>query len=1043
MATLLQTLLMETLPAATDPILRSYIETVLPALEREFALATALGGSQEVHYQILSQLGDAYAQNKAQVWSSNPDQSLMVHVLNALLTAWNLTPYLSQSLSLSETEKRLLCLGITLHDYDKHCRSQCQQPPSALDVPAILQLCRELGKKLNFQGFWSDWQEYLPEIAFLAQNTQFKHGTNPTPANWPQFKIHDPRRLRLPVRHLLGFGDIAVHLQDPADIVTQTGGDRLREHLRFLGIQKKLVYHRLRDSLGILTNGIHNATVHFARELGWQPILFFAQGVVYLAPLDSETQLHSKIVVGTDAETRRRGDAEKMNVLPLNATGYETPDCAALQEFIWQQITQLLGSKMLGGDIGFKRDGKGLKIAPQTLELFAPADLIRQLPNVIEARVANVKSPATPKRLQKLSLSESEREFLNQGADIRADRIAEYLIITQKEFFSPRACLQSQKSDVGAKHLGDNSSVKPKLYNPNALPSDSLKTHPSSEYINWVLEALELQSKISPEQTQVQAGGVNYGWYQAAAHYVATHPSLTAQEVAEKLSELAENLATWAENSHLLPEHHSPTREIFYNYLTQYLEVAGWESQESAFQEELAAYTAAKTKAAKQPICSLSSGEFTSEDQLESVVLFKPQQYSNKNPLGGRQIKRGISKIWSLEMLLRQAIWSVPAGKLEQQQPIYLYIFPAYVYSPQTAAAIRLLVNDMKRTNLWEVRKHWLKAGMHHNGLQLLDWRKTDEPESGRYPGDRYGSQDLPFMATNYTTTRGKTLTDAWIEPAFLALALPLLLGVKVVATSSSVPIYHSDRDFTASVILDGPAGFWQLLNLPTTLRIQDFSKALERLLVVYSLHLDTRSNKRDARWQAFNGTVREVMTDVLNIFALANERLRKDKREATTEEIEQYWHYAQIWSAGEVGMQEKLKITQRLVQEYRKFYQVSMNDSSHAILLPLSKALEAILAVPENWDDEELIFQGAGQLQAALERQEVYKRPLIKDKSVPYETRQAQEFAAIHSFMTTCVKELFGVMCKSDRALLQENRNRIKSGAEFAYRWLALQERS
>jgi CRISPR-associated protein Csc3 len=28
----------------------------------------------------------------------------------------------------------------------------------------------------------------------------------------------------------------------------------------------------------------------------------------------------------------------------------------------------------------------------------------------------------------------------------------------------------------------------------------------------------------------------------------------------------------------------------------------------------------------------------------------------------------------------------------------------------------------------------------------------------------------------------------------------------------------------------------------------------------------------------------------------------------------------------------------------------------------------------------------------------------------------------------------------KSDRALLQENRNRIKSGAEFAYRWLALQ---
>ncbi|NES18907.1 MAG: DUF2079 domain-containing protein [Symploca sp. SIO3E6] len=38
---------------------------------------------------------------------------------------------------------------------------------------------------------------------------------------------------------------------------------------------------------------------------------------------------------------------------------------------------------------------------------------------------------------------------------------------------------QHPNPDVGAKHLGDNSSIKPKSYNPNALPSGSLKTHPS------------------------------------------------------------------------------------------------------------------------------------------------------------------------------------------------------------------------------------------------------------------------------------------------------------------------------------------------------------------------------------------------------------------------------------------------------------------------------------------------------------------------------------------------------------------------------------
>nr|7SBA_J Chain J, Cas11d [Synechocystis sp. PCC 6803]7SBA_K Chain K, Cas11d [Synechocystis sp. PCC 6803]7SBB_J Chain J, Cas11d [Synechocystis sp. PCC 6803]7SBB_K Chain K, Cas11d [Synechocystis sp. PCC 6803] len=140
--------------------------------------------------------------------------------------------------------------------------------------------------------------------------------------------------------------------------------------------------------------------------------------------------------------------------------------------------------------------------------------------------------------------------------------------------------------------------------------------------------------------------------------------------------------------------------------------------------------------------------------------------------------------------------------------------------------------------------------------------------------------------------------------------------------------------------------------------------------------------------------------------------------------------------------MTEKLKLTKRLVEEYRRFYQVELSKkpSTHAILLPLSKALEQILSVPDDWDEEELILQGSGQLQAALDRQEVYTRPIIKDKSVAYETRQLQELEAIQIFMTTCVRDLFGEMCKGDRAILQEQRNRIKSGAEFAYRLLALE---
>ncbi len=975
MSTLLQTLLLETLPEDTDPILRLYIEKLLPSLEQEFALISALGGSYEAHYQSLSNLKDPYAEEKAQKWSSRADQNLLVHVLNGLLTAWNISKYLPQPLS--DIEKYLLCLGLTLHDYNKYCNGQSEETPKNWETEEIINLCRNLGEKFKFNLFWSEWQEYLCEIAYLAQNTQNKVGINLYPANWPVTKIKDRRRLEIPLRRLLAFGDIAVHFSDPADVDTQTGGQRLREQLRSLNINKDLVYHRLRDTIGILSNGIHNATMNFAKQLNWEPLLFFAQGVIYLAPVDSKT-----------------------------------PDNIELQNHIWEQISGILASKMMGGDIGFKRDGKGLKVAPQTLELFSPSELIPHLPRVIEVKVANSKDPATPKRLQKLSLTETEQEFLNKGANISADRIAEFILLTQKEFF------------------GD-----------------------SPDYINWIINKLGIQDKISPEQTQVQSGGVNYGWYHAAAYYVAIHASLKPEDILKHIEKWAEDLATWASENNLLPSHTSPIRKIFYEYLTQYLEVKGWESHYPSFDAELTAYADAKTKVAKQPICSLSSGEFASEDQMDSVVLFKPQQYSNKNALGGRQIKRGISKVWALEMLLRQAFWSVPAGKLEEQQPVFLFIFPAYVYSPQTAVAVKLLVNNMKLINLWDVRKRWLELDMNMNALQSVTWL-NDEAELGRFKKEKYNKEDLPFMAMNYTTTRGKTLTDAWVQPAFLALSLPILLGVKVIATSSSVPLYNSDRDFKESVILDAPASFWNLLGLSNSLRIQDFPNAIQRLLIAYSLHLDTRSSPPDAKWRDLIKTVREITTNVLNIFCLAAEGLRRDQREIPSQdEIKRYWKYAQIWVGSENKVVQNnsqrdggnylMKLIEKVVQQYRVFYQANLGESSHTILLPLSKALELILSVPQEVDVDDLILQASGQIKDALERQEVYKRPLMMDKSTEVAIRRERELIAIHGFMTTCVRELFLELYKGDRALLQENRNRIKSGAEFAYRWLALQEKS
>ena len=76
------------------------------------------------------------------------------------------------------------------------------------------------------------------------------------------------------------------------------------------------------------------------------------------------------------------------------------------------------------------------------------------------------------------SLCLAAHEFFRQSAE------------DEREIEPIRGGFPSQKSYVGAKHLGDNSSVKPKLYSPNALPSESLKVSYRPSYRLAILSVL-------------------------------------------------------------------------------------------------------------------------------------------------------------------------------------------------------------------------------------------------------------------------------------------------------------------------------------------------------------------------------------------------------------------------------------------------------------------------------------------------------------------------------------------------------------------------
>lgn len=993
MATLLQTLLIETLAEDTDPILRSFVETLLPSVEREFGDMTALGGSEEAHFENLKKtMDEEKARQTARKFASKADQSLLVHVLNALLIAWNLQKYLPSELN--NIEKHLLCLGMVLHDYDKAERGQkedSKEPPKANEIPRILEVCRQWADRLNFEAFFPTWRNYLLEIAYLAQNTQFNRGSNPIASNWEigdlEFQI-DFDRLNSPLCSLLAFGDIAVHMNDPLDLTTvregnknRTTGDALREHLELLEIDKKLVYHRLRDCRGLITNQIHNAVVSFASNCGWEPILFFAQGAVYLASKDTIAIQSSDV-----------------------------------HESTWTNVSNLLTDKILNDGTGIKRGKDGISIAPETLsfllEMRTNSELVKELPYLVRTISSVYKAPNYLQEfINRKVISRDRGDELVQRLNRAVDWIAEFIAFVQSRFF--------EKSQI---------------------------------FPQMILEILSVQPELHLDIFKDRFKGVNYKlpyWYFIATCYIEFNSTSSEDDLFNSLIHIANQIAIWAEEKSLFKNKTPKVKLNFLEYIQKYLEISGHQGILSNFASELENYSLSKND--NKPICSLSSGEFSSEEQLESVVLFQQQAFSNKNSLGNSsKLKRRISTVWVLEMLLRKSLWSTPTYKIqrgkkfEDQQPIFLYIYPAYVYSPQVARAIKLLVKGLqRRTNLWNAREEWQKSGMKTESLQMLAWQDSDEVEVGRRANLKYSEIDLPFLAVTHTTTKGETVTDAWIEPAFLSLALPKLLGVKVVATSSSTPLYASDKEFLETVKLDGAAGFWNLLGLPASLRLQDIEGALQRLLVMYSLHLDNRSKKLDPKWHDLIKTVREVMTNVLNIFGIANEGLRKNKRERPTdEEVFRYWDYAQVWSKGNHDAEEKMKFTEQLVKHYRAFYQVSLSESTHTILMPLSKAMEIVLSSPNNTDSEDLILQGSGQLHDALDRQEVFKRPFLMNKEVEFPIRKANEMLAIQEFMSFFVNDVFGKQFKGDRALLQENRNRIKSGAEFAYRMQSLQDK-
>ena len=124
------------------------------------------------------------------------------------------------------------------------------------------------------------------------------------------------------------------------------------------------------------------------------------------------------------------------------------------------------------------------------------------------------------------------------------------------------------------------------------------------------------------------------------------------------------------------------------------------------------------------------------------------------------------------------------------------------------------------------------------------------------------------------------------MNPAFLALALPLAVDVKVVATESSMPLLTEADELDETVFMDAPHDFVKDILGRERIPLEQILPKLQALTAAYLVHLDGNANfaKGDYRWHTLPPLARNLAGDPLWAFAYLKKWQRAQGLDAITD---------------------------------------------------------------------------------------------------------------------------------------------------------------
>lgn len=206
-------------------------------------------------------------------WGGKEGQPLYAHILDLVFTLERL----SSLVGLSETERRVLMLVLSVHDLNKVPEFQHLGGYNKLANPDVV--AEEL-QRIGADDFFLQWRDYLRDIVTLMRaHSDHGHVAGELLTLGGDYRLGQERieELVLLVR-ALDVVDLSHSLHE------RKHKRRFLDHLNeFSATQYELVHHVVAEQRGILTNVIHNRVAEYLQqEKGAWPLLYYPDGVVYL-----------------------------------------------------------------------------------------------------------------------------------------------------------------------------------------------------------------------------------------------------------------------------------------------------------------------------------------------------------------------------------------------------------------------------------------------------------------------------------------------------------------------------------------------------------------------------------------------------------------------------------------------------------------------------------------------------------------------------------------------------------------------------------------